>query len=191
MLCLVSLTRKSARFSLSQLSRSCTEFFLLARGGVAQVRRLLNTSSCVIPAARSSVTATLPPSLKTAASKCSGSISSWLNWIRYVSAASKTHVVHQTAEFPSTWQSAPDLQPIPQCCSEVRGDCRIEKLLVSWCRKTRINTLSITEEPRKHRTMRSLVLTHQANQQILDVNGVGAALSRCESCDENHDSGPT
>ena len=68
------------------------------------------------------------------------------------------------------------------------GDSGIKELLVSWCRKTRFNTLSTTEELRKHRTVRSLVLTHQANQQILNINGVGAALSGCEPCYENYDS---
>ena len=69
-----------------------------------------------------------------------------------------------------------------------RGDSGIKELLVSCCRKTRINTLSITEELRKHRTVRSLVLTQQANQQILNVNGVGTALTRREPCYENDDS---
>src|ERR1700722_13096644 len=70
---------------------------------------------------------------------------------------------------------------------KARGDCRSEERLVGWRRKTGID-LSTTEELRKHRTVRSMVLTHQANQQILDVNGVGAALSRYEPCDENYDS---
>src|ERR1700733_1091974 len=71
---------------------------------------------------------------------------------------------------------------------KARGDSGIKELLVSWCRKTRFNTLSTTEELRKHRTVRALVLSHQRNQQILNVNGVGAALTRREPCHENYDS---